>query len=139
MRKRASTVIGCVRIFPAPGKPGGQEYAMTEYSMDIAAQGRKGVAAGLRLCVLAVACCLMLAGGCASRQNGDSGGRGVSFSVPDDDPTPLSGKELAALQSTGQVDKSVPPEAMDDVTRQYKYYLHKGRNSVCVFSKRAEG
>ena len=39
---------------------------MTEYSMDIAAQGRKGVAAGLRLCVLAVACCLMLAGGCAS-------------------------------------------------------------------------
>ena len=139
MRKRASTVIGCVRIFPAPGKPGGQEYAMTEYSMDIAAQGRKGVAAGLRLCVLAVACCLMLAGGCASRQSGDSGGRGVSFSVPDDDPTPLSGKELTALQSTGQVDKSVPPEAMDDVTRQYKYYLHKGRNSVCVFSKRAEG
>lgn len=112
---------------------------MTEYSMDIAAQGRKGVTVGLRLCVLAVACCLMLAGGCASRQNGDSGGRGVSFSVPDDDPTPLSSKELAALQSTGQVDKSVPPEAMDDVTRQYKYYLHKGRNSVCVFSKRAEG
>ena len=139
MRKRASTVIGCVRIFPAPGKPGGQEYAMTEYSMDIAAQGRKGVTVGLRLCVLAVACCLMLAGGCASRQSGDSGGRGVSFSVPDDDPTPLSGKELTALQSTGQVDKSVPPEAMDDVTRQYKYYLHKGRNSVCVFSKRAEG
>lgn len=112
---------------------------MTEYSMDIAAQGRKGGTAGLRLCVLAVACCLMLAGGCASRQSGDSGGRGVSFSVPDDDPTPLSSKELAALQSTGQVDKSVPPEAMDDVTRQYKYYLHKGRNSVCVFSKRAEG
>ena len=112
---------------------------MTEYSMDIAAQGRKGVTAGLRLCMLAVACCLMLAGGCATRQNGDSGGHGASFSVPDDDPTPLSGKELAALQSTGQVDKSVPPEAMDDVTRQYKYYLHKGRNSVCVFSKRAEG
>ncbi len=112
---------------------------MTEYSMDIAAQGRKGVTVGLRLCVLAVACCLMLAGGCASRQNSDSGGRGVSFTVPDDDPTPLSSKEMAALQSTGQVDKSVPPEAMDDVTRQYKYYLHKGRNSVCVFSKRAEG
>ena len=64
---------------------------------------------------MAVVFCLLLAGGCASRQSGDSGGRGVSFSVPDDDPTPLSSKELAALQSTGQVDKSVPPEAMDDV------------------------
>ena len=112
---------------------------MMEYSMDTAAQGRKGVTVGLRLCVLAVACCLMLAGGCASRQDSRPGNRGVSFSIPDDDPTPLSGKEMAALKSTSQVDKNVPPEAMDDVTRQYKYYLRKGRNSVCVFSKRAEG
>ncbi len=112
---------------------------MTVYSMDIAAQGRKGATVGLRLCVLAAVCCLMLAGGCASRQDGGSGKRGVSFSIPDDDPTPLSSKEMAALKSTSQVDKNVPPEAMDDVTRQYKYYLRKGRNSVCVFSKRAEG
>ncbi|MDD4701913.1 MAG: LysM peptidoglycan-binding domain-containing protein [Desulfovibrio sp.] len=112
---------------------------MTEYSMDTAAQGRKGVTVGLRLCVLAAACCLMLAGGCASRQDSGSGKRGVSFSIPDDDPIPLSSKEVAALKSTSQVDKNVPPDAMDDVTRQYKYYLRKGRNTVCVFSKRAEG
>ncbi|WP_291440250.1 lytic transglycosylase domain-containing protein [Desulfovibrio sp.] len=110
---------------------------MTEHTMDTVAQGRKGTVAGIRFCVLAALCCLLLAGGCASRQGG-SGGGGASFSVPDDDPTPLSPKEVAALNSTGHVDKSLPPEAMDDVARQYKYFLRKGRNSVCVFSKRAE-
>ncbi|WP_394026480.1 lytic transglycosylase domain-containing protein [Desulfovibrio falkowii] len=110
---------------------------MTEHTMGTVAQGRKGAGAGIRLCVLAALCCLLLAGGCASRQGG-SGGGGASFSVPDDDPTPLSPKEVAALNSTGHVDKSLPPEAMDDVARQYKYFLRKGRNSVCVFSKRAE-
>ncbi len=111
---------------------------MTEPTMDTVAQGRKGAVAGIRLCVLLALCCLLLAGGCASRQGGSGGGGGASFSVPDDDPTPLTSKEVAALSSTGHVDKRLPPEAMEDVARQYKYYLRKGRNSICVFSKRAE-
>lgn len=113
-----------------------KESIMTEHTMDTVAKGRKGTVAGIRLCVLAAVCCLLLAGGCASRQGGSGGG--ASFSVPDDDPTPLSPNEVAALNSTGHVDKGLPPEAMDDVARQYKYFLRKGRNSVCVFSKRAE-
>ncbi len=111
---------------------------MTEHTMDTVTQGRKGAVAGIRLCVLLALCCLLLAGGCASRQGGSGGGGGASFSIPDSDPTPLTAKEAAALNSTGHVDKRMPPEAMDDVARQYKYFLRKGRNSMCVFSKRAE-
>ena len=106
--------------------------------MGTVVQGRKGEGAGIRLCVLAALCCLLLAGGCASRQGG-SGGGGASFSVPDDDPTPLSPKEVAALNSTGHVDKSLPPEAMDDVARQYKYFLRKATQfRMCVLETRGK-
>lgn len=91
-----------------------------------------------RLSLLAVVCCLLLAGGCASRQGGGPGG-GLSLSVPDDDTSPpLTASETAVLNSTGQVDKNIPDSAMQDVTRQYKYFLRKGRPTMSASSKRAE-
>lgn len=90
-----------------------------------------------RLCILAALCCLLLAGGCASRQGGGPG-KGLSLSVPDDNSPPLTASETAALHSTSQVDKNVPEDGMADVARQYKYLLRKGRGTMSVSSKRAE-
>lgn len=50
----------------------------------------------------------------------------------------LTKNELAALKSTGQIDKNVPDHAMQDVAAQYKHFLRKGRNTMCSFSKRSE-
>ena len=91
-----------------------------------------------RLSLVAVVFCLLLAGGCASRQGGDSG-QGLSMSVPDEDTSPpLTATETAALQTSGQVDRNIPESAMPDVTRQYKYFLRKGRPTMSASSKRAE-
>ena len=91
-----------------------------------------------RLGIMAVVFCLLLAGGCASRQGGDAG-KGLSMSVPEEDTSPpLTASEAAALNTTGQVDKNIPESAMPDVTRQYKYFLRKGRPTMSASSKRAE-
>ena len=91
-----------------------------------------------RLCSIAVVFCLLLAGGCASRQGGDPG-QGLSMSVPEEDTSPpLTASETAALNTTGPVDKNIPDSAMPDVTRQYKYFLRKGRPTMSASSKRAE-
>ena len=91
-----------------------------------------------RLSIMAIVFCLLLAGGCASRQGGDSG-KGLSMSVPEEDTSPpLSASEAAALNTTGQVDRNIPESAMPDVTRQYKYFLRKGRPTMSASSKRAE-
>lgn len=50
----------------------------------------------------------------------------------------LTSGELAALNTTGQIDKRVPEQAMHDVAAQYKYFLRKGRNTMCSFSRRSE-
>ena len=95
-------------------------------------------AAMARFSIVAVVLCLMLAGGCASRQGGDPG-RGLSMSVPEEDTSPpLTASETAALNTTGQVDRNIPESAMPDVTRQYKYFLRKGRPTMSASSKRAE-
>ena len=91
-----------------------------------------------RLGIMAVVFCLLLAGGCASRQGGDAG-KGLSMSVPEEDTSPpLTATETAALNTTGQVDRNIPESAMTDVTRQYKYFLRKGRPTMSASSKRAE-
>ena len=91
-----------------------------------------------RLGIMAVVFCLLLAGGCASRQGGDAG-KGLSLSVPEEDTSPpLTVSEAAALNTTGQVDRNIPESAMADVTRQYKYFLRKGRPTMSASSKRAE-
>ena len=61
------------------------------------------------------------------------------MSVPEEDTSPpLTASETAALNTTGQVDKNIPESAMADVTRQYKYFLRKGRPTMSASSKRAE-
>lgn len=50
----------------------------------------------------------------------------------------LTKPEIAALNTTGQIDKKVPDHAMHDIAAQYKYFLRKGRNTMCSFSKRSE-
>lgn len=50
----------------------------------------------------------------------------------------LSRSELAALKTTGQIDRHVPDHAMEDIAAQYKYFLRKGRGTMCSFSKRSE-
>ena len=89
--------------------------------------------------LLVAAFCLLLAGGCASRQGKGPEVSTPSLMLPDDESaSPLTRTELAALKSTGQIDKNVPADAMPDVARQYKYFLRKGRNTMSVFSKRSE-
>lgn len=50
----------------------------------------------------------------------------------------LSGRELEALNSAGQIDSEVPSSHMDDVAREYEYYLRKGRATIRASSKNAE-
>lgn len=82
--------------------------------------------------------CLVAMGGCATRQNAGLEVDTPPLMVADDDSAPLNPAELAALNTTGQIDKNIPPDAMPDVLRQYKYFLHKGRKTMSVFSKRSE-
>ncbi len=90
-------------------------------------------------CITAALCCLLFAGGCASQQGKGRGGVSPSFSVPQADSSPpLSSGEMAALTSSGQLDRNIPGDGMADVARQYKYFLRQGRNTMSVFSKRAE-
>lgn len=50
----------------------------------------------------------------------------------------LSVKERDALETTGSIDKNIPGHAMEDVKKEYKHLLRKGRQTMCVFSKRSE-
>ena len=92
-----------------------------------------------KCCLLAAAFCLLLAGGCATRQGKGPEVSSPSFVLPEDESAaPLTRTELAALKSAGQIDRNVPDDAMPDVARQYKYFLRKGRKTMSVFSKRSE-
>lgn len=91
-----------------------------------------------------ILCCALAAGGCASRTSGSDLGdlnlgqeEKLSY-VPDDDGIPLSSTELAALNSTGELDRNLSREAMDDIVIQYKYFLHKARPTFERFLRRAE-
>lgn len=50
----------------------------------------------------------------------------------------LSQPEITALKKTGQIDRDVPKKAMEDITTQYKYFLRKGRGTMCAFSRNSE-
>ena len=89
--------------------------------------------------------CLLLAGGCGTRGAtvGDLGdmtvGQDELFQyVPKDDGIPLSSTELAVLNATGELDTRLSADAMDAVTIQYKYFLHKARPTFERFLRRAE-
>ncbi|MDR2695188.1 MAG: LysM peptidoglycan-binding domain-containing protein [Deltaproteobacteria bacterium] len=88
--------------------------------------------------------CVLLVGGCGTRtakvgDPGDLVGQDEMFHyVPKDDGIPLSSTELAVLNSTGELDGKLPGDAMDDITIQYKYFLHKARPTFERFLRRAE-
>lgn len=81
--------------------------------------------------------CIVLAG-CGTKQTKAPEVGIPSVIIPESGGTPLSQTEMAALHSTGHIDKNVPDHAMQDVALQYKYFLRKGRQTMCSFSKRSE-
>ena len=89
--------------------------------------------------------CILLAGGCGTRHAtmGEVGGMTAGQDemlqyVPRDDGIPLSSAELAALNSTGELDNNLSRDAMDAITIQYKYFLHTARPTFERFLRRAE-
>ena len=90
--------------------------------------------------------CALLAGGCGARSvveddppAADTAEQDEMFQyVPKDDGIPLSSTELAVLNSTGELDGALSSDAMDDITIQYKYFLHKARPTFGRFLRRAE-
>lgn len=89
-------------------------------------------------CFAALALCLLLVGGCATQQVSEVGIATPVAKAPRSGTAPLTGIEVAALRSTGQLDRKMPPEAMRDTTQQYTYFIRQGRGTMSVFSKRAE-
>ena len=83
------------------------------------------------------ALCLTLAG-CGARKSASPEVSMPGVIVPESGADPLTHTEMAALKSTGHIDKDVPDQAMSDVAIQYKYFLRKGRQTMCTFSKRSE-
>ena len=89
------------------------------------------------LCILAF--CLLLAGGCGSKQK-----KGQPLSMPsliipgDEGGEPLTPTELAAFQNTARIDRDIHKASMPDVVLQYKHFLRKGRGTMGVFSRNAE-
>lgn len=80
---------------------------------------------------------IMMLNGCASKHT-QSSPEIASIIIPGNDSDSLTPKELAVLHSEGQVDKNIPNSGISDIALQYKYYLRKGRQSMCVVSKRSE-
>lgn len=88
--------------------------------------------------LLPLLACLLLLGGCGSRQPAQEM-PGASWSLSDEDgAAALTPAELAALHSTGELDRNLPPEAMEAVAREYAHFLRKGRRTMNVFSRRSE-
>ncbi|HJA78153.1 MAG TPA: LysM peptidoglycan-binding domain-containing protein [Candidatus Desulfovibrio intestinavium] len=91
---------------------------------------------GRHLGVCGVLLVSLLLSACGSKQGGQSDM--PALLIPENEDTqPLTPAELAALKSTGQIDRNVPASAMPAVTAQYKHFLHKGRRTMEVFSQRS--
>lgn len=89
----------------------------------------------LLLCALLAT---LLLSACSSRQGGSGQSDMPALLIPEnEDSEPLTATELAALKSTGQIDRNVPASAMPAVTAQYRHFLHKGRRTMEIFSQRS--
>ncbi len=91
---------------------------------------------GLLLLALSVLCLALT--GCGARKSASPEVSMPGVIVPETGGDPLTHTEVAALKSTGHIDRDVPDHAMEDVALQYKYFLRKGRQTMCSFSKRSE-
>lgn len=81
---------------------------------------------------------IFLLAGCGAKQPDTPPLEMISPPQTDTTGEDLSHDERAALKSTGAIDRAVPKKAMPEVEAQYKYFLRKGRNTMCSFSKRSE-
>lgn len=81
--------------------------------------------------------CLVLTG-CGVRKSASPEVSTPGVIMPENGSDPLTHTEVAALKSTGHIDRDVPDHAMADVALQYKYFLRKGRQTMCASSKRSE-
>ena len=102
--------------------------------------------------ILAFACLLMLfAGGCVSRGAGDPAlteKDGYRVDAPEefvdgpyqpiDDGEPLTEAELAAFQSTGELDAKLSGEEKNLVELHFKFFVHKNRRTMERFLLRSE-
>ena len=89
------------------------------------------------LCILAF--CLLLAGGCGSKQKKGQPPSMPSLIIPGDEGgEPLTHTERAAFQHTARIDRDIHKASMPDVVLQYKHFLRKGRGTMSVFSRNAE-
>ncbi len=57
---------------------------------------------------------------------------------PADDGVPLTPQEWAALNSTGELDKDLTPEARRDVELHFKYFTHRARGTFERYLKRSQ-
>lgn len=87
--------------------------------------------------LMGFAAVIMMLNGCSSK-HAQSNPEVAGIIVPENTSDTLTPKELAVLHSEGQVDKNIPNSGISDIASQYKYYLRKGRQSMCVVSKRSE-
>lgn len=94
--------------------------------------GKRKICGGLALVFL------FFLSACGVKNQGDAQLEIVQPDITDTSGADLTGKELAVLKSTGHIDRHVPEDAMRDVAAQYKYFLRKGRGTMCTFSKRSE-
>ena len=88
----------------------------------------------LLLCALLAT---LLLSACSSRQGSGQSDMPTLLIPENEDSEPLTATEVAALKSTGQIDRNVPASAMPAVTAQYKHFLHKGRRTMEIFSQRS--
>ncbi|WP_353119539.1 LysM peptidoglycan-binding domain-containing protein [Nitratidesulfovibrio sp.] len=57
---------------------------------------------------------------------------------PADDGVPLTPQEWAALNSSGELDKDLTPEARRDVELHFKYFTHRARGTFERYLKRSQ-
>lgn len=96
--------------------------------------GKRETGHMLLLCALLAT---LLLSACSSRQGGGQSDMPTLLIPENEDSEPLTASEVAALKSTGQIDRNVPASAMPAVTAQYKHFLHKGRRTMEIFSQRS--
>ncbi len=81
--------------------------------------------------------CLLVLTGCGSKKTG-APMHDVGDYTGAADGIVLTKTQQAIFNTSGELDKNIPADGLPSVARQYAYYLNKGRQTMTVFSKRAE-
>lgn len=84
-------------------------------------------------CLVFIAFC-----GCAAKQDSEPKVTVTPRQAGSENPDHFTPAEKEALATTGAIDRNIPGHAMEDVAKEYRHLLRKGRQTMCVFSKRSE-